>query len=605
MMMLLLLLARKKKGGQQSPTTTTQKQQSRMMDDDDAMLAMLERKLGSKKGKRKIVAGNEFGDDFAALIEDPIGERAVKKKKIISSSTETPPVSEKKKWVPASLLKRRQISPAVSSSDGECRRRVTSAVNKASESNVEGCALDVINCYRSYAASEVNKIVCERIVVCATMRQEKELGPTYAAFVACVHCGSPDQVLGYLVLDALVAAVESGNETAPGFLACLCEIGLLEGLLATSLCEKLIESGRADAAAKVVTIARERLRAENAGRFAKLVANHQAGSLRDSHFGRVIAELISGKQKQRVPEKEKWQRLRASVRRCNRGALPSPLATNKEWKDISKKGWWKITGNTKKSKEASSSRTTKREEGGKVVDIEALAVRHRMTSGPRRSAFVALTGSRDAEDALQRVSRLASNDEDVATVCLHCCLLEDRYNPFYAAFLKLWALDAATRAAHKKSRAFALKLALWNALKSLADYTQRQTANLAKLALSLHHTKTLAITVACSRLSPADALNTHDLQTTTIFLAAVLRGLLDDNKHAIQASHQAASGAEVLLTFLTGRANLLGRPPEERAASAFDNRLKQLQNDLTILAKQDDNADGDNNNDPGGLLLSL
>lgn len=70
-------------------------------------------------------------------------------------------------------------------------------------------------------------------------------------------------------------------------------------------------------------------------------------------------------------------------------------------------------------------------EGG----LLALAARQRMNTDVRRSVFVAIVGSSDCEDALEKILRLnlkGAQEREVARVIVECCSQEGSYNPFYA-----------------------------------------------------------------------------------------------------------------------------------------------------------------------------
>lgn len=75
-------------------------------------------------------------------------------------------------------------------------------------------------------------------------------------------------------------------------------------------------------------------------------------------------------------------------------------------------------------------------EGGKAgVSLSELAVQQRMNTDVRRSVFVAIVGSLDCEDALEKILRLnlkGAQEREIARVIVECCCQEGSYNPFYA-----------------------------------------------------------------------------------------------------------------------------------------------------------------------------
>lgn len=69
------------------------------------------------------------------------------------------------------------------------------------------------------------------------------------------------------------------------------------------------------------------------------------------------------------------------------------------------------------------------------VGLLALAARQRMNTDVRRSVFVAIMGSSDCEDALEKILRLnlkGAQEREIARVLVECCSQEGAYNPFYA-----------------------------------------------------------------------------------------------------------------------------------------------------------------------------
>lgn len=72
---------------------------------------------------------------------------------------------------------------------------------------------------------------------------------------------------------------------------------------------------------------------------------------------------------------------------------------------------------------------------GEAVGLLALAARQRMNTDVRRSVFVAIVGSSDCEDALEKILRLnlkGAQEREIARVIMECCSQEGSYNPFYA-----------------------------------------------------------------------------------------------------------------------------------------------------------------------------
>ena len=69
------------------------------------------------------------------------------------------------------------------------------------------------------------------------------------------------------------------------------------------------------------------------------------------------------------------------------------------------------------------------------VELLALAARQRMNTDARRSVFVAIVGSSDCDDALEKILKLnlkGAQERDIARVIVECCSQESSFNPFYA-----------------------------------------------------------------------------------------------------------------------------------------------------------------------------
>lgn len=73
--------------------------------------------------------------------------------------------------------------------------------------------------------------------------------------------------------------------------------------------------------------------------------------------------------------------------------------------------------------------------GDGEVGLLDLAARQRMNTDVRRSVFVAIVGSSDCDDALEKILKLnlkGTQEREIARVIVECCSQEGSYNPFYA-----------------------------------------------------------------------------------------------------------------------------------------------------------------------------
>eukprot|EP00752_Nemacystus_decipiens_P010268 g9151.t1 len=129
--------------------------------------------------------------------------------------------------------------------------------------------------------------------------------------------------------------------------------------------------------------------------------------------------------------------------------------------------------------------------GGEAGGLLALAARQRMNTDVRRSVFVAIVGSSDCEDALEKILRLnlkGAQEREIARVIVECCSQEGSYNPFYA--------HLAERVCDRQPKLrFTFQVAFWDALKTLEDGAARRAGSLARLMAHLVVRKQLSLTV--------------------------------------------------------------------------------------------------------------
>ncbi|CAM9186893.1 unnamed protein product, partial [Hapterophycus canaliculatus] len=126
-----------------------------------------------------------------------------------------------------------------------------------------------------------------------------------------------------------------------------------------------------------------------------------------------------------------------------------------------------------------------------AIGLMALAARQRMNTDVRRSVFVAIVGSSDCEDALEKILRLnlkGAQEREIARVIMECCSQEVSYNPFYA--------HLAERVCDRQPKLrFTFQVAFWDALKTLDDGASRRAGSLARLMAHLVIRKQLSLTV--------------------------------------------------------------------------------------------------------------
>lgn len=184
-----------------------------------------------------------------------------------------------------------------------------------------------------------------------------------------------------------------------------------------------------------------------------------AGGSRARYILDTIVEL-QGNKRSRLREQgqesgrrvRKWLGSVKAAKAGGKGAV-GDASLRVSWAELvsteSRGRWWKVgaawTGRGLAS-EAGTGRKSSDVDGGKggadgvegddeEVGLLTLAGRQRMNTDVRRSVFVAIMGSSDCEDALEKILRLnlkGAQEREIARVIIECCSQERSYNPFYA-----------------------------------------------------------------------------------------------------------------------------------------------------------------------------
>ena len=321
----------------------------------------------------------------------------------------------------------------------------------------------------------------------------------------------------------------------------LCDFGLVSAALPFSVCDALLAASsttssprgapleptqRCELVVVLTRAASERLGSDDRERFRALPAQAEecvgagARDLRASHCLDALRSVCAKSKRARTDDAklERAKQLRRSVRKiAGKNDTAALRVTWAELADADQRGaWWRVGASwsgreTTRADGPAPTETRRRGGANKAAAAAAasssdsspavsaaaqpaaeklgkMAQEQRMNTPARRAAFVALMSSSDAQDAAYRCADLVQrgdcDEKDVATVALHCCGTEKAYNAFYAAFVDKRCADA--RSSKKRGAfSFALKLAAWDALKSLRDFTApdggaRKAANLGK-----------------------------------------------------------------------------------------------------------------------------
>ncbi|CAL7948105.1 unnamed protein product [Xylocopa violacea] len=151
--------------------------------------------------------------------------------------------------------------------------------------------------------------------------------------------------------------------------------------------------------------------------------------------------------------------------------------------------------------------------GKKILE---LAQKQRMNTDTRKNIFCILMTAEDYLDAFEKLHRLDLKDKqegEIIHVLMHCCLQENKYNPFYAVLAQKFC-------EYNRKYQLTIQYATWDKLKTLKSYRNKQLNNFAQLLTHLFIEKCLAISIL--KVIQFTELEKHTMQ----FLRQILLGIL-------------------------------------------------------------------------------
>nr|XP_033331195.1 nucleolar MIF4G domain-containing protein 1 homolog [Megalopta genalis] len=175
--------------------------------------------------------------------------------------------------------------------------------------------------------------------------------------------------------------------------------------------------------------------------------------------------------------------------------------------------------------------------GKKLLD---LAEKQRMNTDTRRNIFCVLMTAEDYVDAFENLHHLGLKDqqeEEIIHVLMHCCLQENKFNPYYAVL-------AQKLCEYNRKYQLTIQYSFWDKLKTLSTYGTKQLSNLARFL-------TYLIIEKCLPLSVLKVIQFTELDGHTMKLVRqiILGILLDKNEQACLQVFERISVSPQLQTF--------------------------------------------------------
>ncbi|KOX67702.1 Nucleolar MIF4G domain-containing protein 1 [Melipona quadrifasciata] len=158
--------------------------------------------------------------------------------------------------------------------------------------------------------------------------------------------------------------------------------------------------------------------------------------------------------------------------------------------------------------------------GTKILE---LARKQRMNTDIRKNIFCILMTAEDYLDAFEKLHHLDLKDQqetEIIHVIMHCCLQENKFNPYYAVL-------AQKLCEYNRKYQLTIQYSLWDRLKTLETYENKQLSNLAQFLVYLFIEKCLTISIL-------KIIHFTELERPTMkFLEQIILGiLLHENKQA-------------------------------------------------------------------------
>ncbi|XP_043276186.1 nucleolar MIF4G domain-containing protein 1 [Venturia canescens] len=207
--------------------------------------------------------------------------------------------------------------------------------------------------------------------------------------------------------------------------------------------------------------------------------------------------------------------------------------------------WWIVgsawTGNNDLTKPLKST-----DNSGKPLfsqKILDLARKQRMNTDTRRNIFCILMTAEDYLDAFEKLHHLGLKDQqarEIIYVIMDCCLQEKKFNPYYAVLAQKFC-------DYDRKNQMTLQYSIWDKLKELQNYNEKQLSNFAKFLTHLFVEKGLALSVL-----KVVEFGQLDKQTMRLLRQIILGILLHDTEEACLHVFERISISPQLKTFREG-----------------------------------------------------
>ena len=223
-----------------------------------------------------------------------------------------------------------------------------------------------------------------------------------------------------------------------------------------------------------------------------------------------------------LPELMLADRLRKTLHKIleKRGTTLGTNEIRVSWAEVAspgQKGRWWIVGSAFGEAQIAPTKGGERTTGKIEEDaLSALARKHRMTTGARKTVFGIMLSSDDFLDAFQRIMKLGlkgPQEKDIVLVLMYCCAKEKQFNPYYLHL----ALKLCN---YSHSMKFSFQTGFWDQFKTLNTMKPREAANLAMLMA--HLVGNNAITLAVLKPVEFESLKSHGVLFFRIFFETLL-----------------------------------------------------------------------------------
>ena len=378
------------------------------------------------------------------------------------------------------------------------------------------------------------------------------------------------------------------------------EIDVESLLLILSHCGQQLRSDDPSALKEIIMMVKERAQ-KDSDSTTEEVGQTRADSSRIEFMLLTITELKNNKpRKQDVAIREKTNVFKKCIGRMKSSANSGLLAKStgtclrislQDILDAETKGRWWVMGaswagnqkfigddtsdyDRKDSHVQSVEHDAKPKKDTDEEKLLALASSQRMNTDTRRSIFCIVMTSSDCNDAFVKLSRAEllkpKNERDVIRVLVHCCGEEKSFNPFYAHLIMRVC-------EYQPKSKFTLMLSFWDIFKQLETFSDRKTANLAKLlAKMLSGTNEKYLTIGA--LKRIEFSPTNMPTQVVLFLSIVMSSLFES-----------ANDKEIQEIFDNGPHNnkQVKKNIRRRHRDVFDSDDEDKFNDQSLAKKED------------------